>query len=322
MITRHALGLSLLLAWPLAAQDRLPPVDPAATRKIDLVEVPPVPEGTPALRMLVIGDWGTGTRDQKAVAAAMATRARAERPDLIVTTGDNFYPRGVRSADDKLWEVAFERIYDDPALKEVPWWPSLGNHDHHGDVDAQVQYSQKSPRWRFPARHHTTSFPLGEGASLQLFVLDTNPLMHRKEPEQLEWLDRELGHSKATWKVVVGHHPVRSRSIRGDSPQLVEQLEPLLFRHQVELYLAGHDHCLELLKPIQGLTYLVSGGGAGPGWAYRVEWTEDLDYAATGGGFALLRFTPTDCWIEFVRNDAKTQFAKVLTKPGARLGPY
>lgn len=320
MTRARSLPWLLLLAAPLLAQDRTPPVDPAASRKIELVPVPPVPEGTPSLRMLVVGDWGTGTKDQKLVAAAMAEQARAQKLDLILTTGDNFYPSGVRSVDDKLWEVAFERIYTDPALKDVPWWPSLGNHDHKGNLDAQVEYSKKSPRWKLPARHYTTSFPLGSDAAVQLFVLDTQPLMYERELEQYEWLKKELAASKATWKLVVGHHPIRSRSIRPDSKQLVDRLEPILFEQKVDMYLAGHDHCLELFKPIQGLTYLVSGGGAGPGWAYKVEWTEDLDYAATGGGFAVLRFTPSDCWIEFVRNDGKAQFAKQLAK--GPLGPY
>ena len=44
-------------------------------------------------------------------------------------------------------------------------------------------------------------------------------------------------------------------------PGLRAQLEPLLVRHHVDLYLAGHDHHYERTHPIEGITHVVSGGG-------------------------------------------------------------
>jgi hypothetical protein len=38
-------------------------------------------------------------------------------------------------------------------------------------------------------------------------------------------------------------------------------LEPILRRHAVDLVLAGHDHHYERTHPIDGITYVVSGGG-------------------------------------------------------------
>ena len=50
---------------------------------------------------LVIGDWGDSfywetPSPQKAVAAAMNDWAATHNPRFILTTGDNFYPDGVR----------------------------------------------------------------------------------------------------------------------------------------------------------------------------------------------------------------------------------
>jgi hypothetical protein len=36
---------------------------------------------------------------------------------------------------------------------------------------------------------------------------------------------------------------------------------PLFERHGVQLVLAGHDHDYERTQPIQGVTYIVTGGG-------------------------------------------------------------
>ena len=38
-------------------------------------------------------------------------------------------------------------------------------------------------------------------------------------------------------------------------------LEPILVRHAVDLVLTGHDHHYERTHPIDGVTYVVSGGG-------------------------------------------------------------
>lgn len=37
-----------------------------------------------------------------------------------------------------------------------------------------------------------------------------------------------LGSSAATWKIVVGHHTIRSLGRHGDTPELVEHVLPIL----------------------------------------------------------------------------------------------
>ena len=323
-MTRTSLYLSALLcalgAAPALAQRG--PKDPAAARELPPPVVPAPLPGEKYLRVMALGDWGSGLPDQKRVAAAMAERAAAEPIDLVLTLGDNFYPSGVRSADDPRWQRDFERMYDQPSL-QVPWWACLGNHDHKGNVDAQVEYTRRSARWKMPARHYHTRFEPGPGVSVELFVLDTQALLARDgDQAQLDWLKAALAASTARWKVVAGHHPIVSHGSHGNNERLQRLLEPLLLAHQVDLYMAGHDHTLELLPPRQGLTYLISGGGAGASWAYEVSWPEDVLYAATGGGFACLRFGRDECVVEFVRLDARTQYARLLLKPDARLGPY
>jgi acid phosphatase len=95
---------------------------------------------------------------------------------------------------------------------------------------------------------------------------------------------------------------------------MVDAVEPILRRHRVDLYLAGHDHILELTAK-HGVHYVVSGAGAGLDKAGRVRWVdEDTLYAATGGGFAAIRIGRDELVIEFVRNDARTQYAHVIRK--------
>lgn len=224
---------------------------------------------------LVVGDWGRrGHPVQRAVAEQMGRVAAQVGADFVVTVGDNFYDHGVRGVEDRHWEQSFERVYTHAAL-QVPWYPTLGNHDHHGDVEAQVAYSAHSERWRMPARYYTRRVWVDDTTAADLFFLDTLPLYrlqyrairgqgtaHRAAAErQLRWLDSTLAASTAAWKLVVGHHPLYSAGDHGDAEVLVRELMPILERHGVQAYFAGHEHNLQHLEA-GGLDLFVSGAGS------------------------------------------------------------
>ncbi len=221
------------------------------------------------LSFLVVGDWGTGSPDQRKVAVQMAMVAKATDARFVISTGDNFYPDGVSSVDDPQWQTSFENIYREPEL-QIPWYAVLGNHDHHDSVSAQIGYSEVSRRWNMPATFYKVAVELTGESTADLFFLDTQPIKKRYsswirrffENEQLAWLERELADSKAQWKIVVGHHPVYSGGKHG-TEAMVDALKPLLDRYGVQVYLNGHNHTLEHV--IAGNThYLTCGAGSTP----------------------------------------------------------
>ena len=313
--------LALILALPgtvacNSQRESSPPVDPAATRAIPGFTVSAVRPDVAYERFMAIGDMGTGRPDQHKVAAAMAERAKRDGLDFILTVGDNIYEDGVRSADDPQWKTKLEEVYNDPSL-QVPFYPTLGNHDYRGSVQAQIDYSQRNENWRMPARYYTFTRVLADGTTVQFFAIDTDPIdgRQRSAGDQLKWLDEQLERSEARWKIVFGHHPLYGHNPhRGDNRTMNAALEPLFTKHQVDLYLAGHDHALEMLEPVKGVNYVITGAAGGPDKAYPVEWTDESYYAATLGGFVLLRISKEELVIEFVRMDARTQYAHILTK--------
>src|SRR5690606_20682027 len=66
--------------------------------------------------------------------------------------------------------------------------------------------------------------------------------------------------------IVVGHHPVYSASSNVSyryNPYLESDLVPIMERHGVQVYFAGHDHNLQHLWPEGSpVHYFISGGGS------------------------------------------------------------
>ncbi len=303
---------ALLLA---AAACHARPVDPAATHPLPPVVISELPPGAASVRFFALGDAGTGRSGQREVAAAMASKARRDGCAFVLLLGDNFYPHGVASADDPLFERDFEDVYDGKWLA-VPFFAALGNHDHAGSIDGEIERTTRGTRWCMPDRHYQFRWLLEDGVALDFFAIDTTPIVEGDDAdrEEVRWLEAALSRSSARWKVVFGHHPIRSVAPRPELDRLAEQVEPLFRRHGVDLYLSGHHHCLEMFPPRDGLACVVSGAGGGRDNAGVVEWTDDVEYAATGGGFVAVRASRDELLLEFVRTDSTTQFARTLQK--------
>jgi acid phosphatase len=271
----------------------------------------------PELSFAVIGDWGKGTPEQRREAEALGRVAGDHSARFIISTGDNFYPRGVTSVSDPNWKTLFEDVYSAPSLM-VPWHVVLGNHDHRGSTAAQIAYSKTSERWRLPAPFHKHSERIGDTVDADFFFLDTTPLYQASrwpwrlwpfENEQYAWLKRELAASAADWKIVVGHHPVLSGGRHGNTPILIEKLQPLFEKYGVDAYLNGHDHALEHIVK-DGVNYLTVGAGAEGSLARAIEGSR---FQGGTAGFMTAKLHRSDLQVEFFdENGASVYRAEIL----------
>lgn len=231
-----------------------------------------------ALTFYVVGDWGrNGHAYQQDVADMMNACGAIIEPEFIVSTGDNFYQNGVASIDDPLWISSFENVYQGEHLLEY-WYPVLGNHDYHGNVQAQIDYSKKSQRWKLPARYYVVDHALeNDTDTLKLIFIDSNPFEDKYYHEagyenvwsqdttaQLHWLDSVITTSTATWNIVIGHHPMYTAGKRSDEENTIRRhlAHHLLKDGKVTAYFAGHEHDLQYHKPEGTLHHFVSGAGS------------------------------------------------------------
>ena len=170
------------------------------------------------------------------------------------------------------------------ASLDIPWYPILGNHDYHVDPQAQIDRSfvEEETMWTMPSRYYVYNYTLPDGAILSVVNLDTqlidpdhddtgivleNRNWRRVRTSHLQWIDDTLlEQSKhATWLVVTGHYPIYSVGVNGDNTVLLEYLAPLLVKHKVHMYIAGHDHNNQYATMNDGICYVVCGQGAGRG---------------------------------------------------------
>lgn len=261
-----------------------------------------LPASQGPLRVLVLGDFGSGSSGQMEVARAIQEHHRARPFHFGITVGDNFYMRGVASVRDSKWKSRWEDLYGGLG---IPFYPTLGNHDYYGDVQAQLDYVSPSKTWHFPARQYVL-----RGEQVDLIAIDTMD----PRTEQYHWLEEKLKSSTARWKIVYGHHPIYSAGGHGDNKILEQVLLPLL-RGRVPLYIAGHDHDLQHFKPIDGMHQVISGGGGAK--LRQLKPDPRTLFARTMYGFSTLEISPERIHLEmFDQKGLKVHEADIQPLPG------
>ncbi|KAL5015749.1 hypothetical protein ScPMuIL_005338 [Solemya velum] len=222
------------------------------------------------LSFLVVGDWGGmpwapyTTFVEQACAKQMSLKAEEYKTEFTLALGDNFYFDGVTSVDDKRFKETFEDIFTSKDLYK-PWFVLAGNHDHRGNVSAQIQYTKYSSRWKFPDYYYNFTVKVPQTSTVvEIVMIDTVVLCGGSDdfagsqpqgPEddlsaqtQWQWIERTLSSSRADFLLVAGHYPVYSIAEHGPTKCLIKQLLPLLQKYNVTAYLSGHDHNLQHLQ--------------------------------------------------------------------------
>jgi tartrate-resistant acid phosphatase type 5 len=253
------------------------------------------------IRVLAFGDFGFGNDAQKQTAAAMVRYHKLHPFDFGITLGDNFYTYGMDSPADPRWQTQFEQLYGPMGIKI---YASFGNHDY-GQPDspaAEILYSDKSPDWRLLAPYYTYT-----AGPVQFFAIDTIDLSEA----ELLWLDQGLTKSQAQWKVVYGHYPVYSAT--GEDKQLAEKLLPVLKKDNVDIYICGHHHNLQELKPEGKLHFFISGGGGATLYNVDPAYPRSV-FEDKVNGFSVLEADAKHFKVTFIGLDGKELHSSTVEK--------
>ncbi|CAH1249452.1 ACP5 [Branchiostoma lanceolatum] len=296
-----------------------------------------------SLRFMVLGDWGgiplypyrTGV--EKDVAARMGKVADSMDYKFVLGLGDNFYFDGVQNEFDKRFQETFEDVFTAKSL-DIPWYFIAGNHDHNGNVTAQIEYSHRSKKWNFPSLYYSLNFTVpGTNTTVTIIQYDSITLCGNSDdfqhglltgPEnlqvattQLKWLEEQLNATKSDYVIVTAHYPVWSVAEHGPTKCLVQQVKPLLERYGVTAYFSGHDHNLQHLKEKDSdVEYFVIGCAnfidtsqkhkdSVPKDSLKFLWAEEKGQ----GGFAQVQVTEEAMTFTFLESvDGKELYQRVM----------
>jgi len=199
--------------------------------------------------------WAVGDGDAGRASRALVDRIAAERPDRLLYLGD-VYERGTADDFRKNYAPSFGRLAGITA-------PTPGNHDwprHRDGYDAYWRRALKRPEtaawYRFQAGGWT-------------IISIASETQREAGSDQLAWLQHEL-RAPGTCRLAFWHRPRFSAATRhGDEDKMAPAWDAL--RGRATIVVAGHDHTMQRLRPIDGLTSFVSGSGGRSRYAVRAD---------------------------------------------------
>jgi len=209
--------------------------------------------GPGAVRIVLFGDSGAGSAEQKAVARQL--RRVEDELKYVFLLGDNIYFTGQAKRFEKAFKAPYRRFLErrtSAGEREIEFHCALGNHDalrcalapredgsfprdrdayawQADGCDVEEQLADPDFGYVDQNRYYSTEIRGPSGRLVaEVYALDSNTLTSEKHPDredslQLGWLSNAIRASRerATqtgidpWRIVTLHHPIRTPAARG-----------------------------------------------------------------------------------------------------------
>lgn len=235
-------------------------------REWGMVQFRTLPAQQSPVRVAVLGDSGFGEQTTYRLIERIATYD----PDFVIHTGDVVY----NIQEDADAPAAYAKKFYwpfAPLLHRIPVYPVVGNHDvawaslwegvpfyYHAFpqlevLDEGMQGSEERREW----------YALSV-AGYQILLLNSQSFFGAGGyQEQTQWLKERLADERYLTTIPVFHvAPYTSGLHGGDGISIQRNWGPLFQQAGIPLVISGHDHNYERLV-VDGMTYIVSGGGSG-----------------------------------------------------------
>jgi hypothetical protein len=225
--------------------------------------------GTGPFTFVVFGDSGWGNPEDPGQ-SRIAQRIAAEKPALIVHTGDLVYPRGSFESYQRNYFNYYAGI-----MASVPFFPCPGNHDY--DVLEPIPYlaihALPTDGVPEPDAGRYYSFDWGNVHFVSIDAIRALQEAITNDGPMLRWLENDLQRTRQFWRIVYFHYPAYSTGSNvndTESAWIRQFVVPILEKHGVQLVFSGHEHSYQRSVPFRnscpappgiGTSYFVSGGG-------------------------------------------------------------
>ena len=255
-----------------------------------------LPNKPDSLKFAVIGDSGTGSKSQYAIAQKLIASHTKFPYAFVLMMGDNLYSGSGAKDFSKKFEEPYKALLD----SGMKFYASLGNHDNPNERYYKGFNMNGERFYTFKPKN-----------GIRFYALDSNYM----DKEQLAWLEKELAASGSDWKIAFFHHPLYSSGgAHGSDLQLRTLLEPIFLKYGVDAVFGGHEHFYERIKPQKGIYYFISGGAA----KLREGDVGKSEFSAksfdSGYHFMLLEIVKDELHFQVITDQGKTVDSGVLPR--------
>lgn len=223
---------------------------------------PPAPGTIQPTRLWVIGDAGTGNRSQAAARDTFYREHRTTPAQAWLLLGDNAYPRGT----DEQYQKKHWNVYTWIA-RQVPIFPALGNHDAIS-ADSPTDSGPYFDMFTLPTRAQCGGIASGteayysfDWANVHGICLDSEDTDRSTNGAMATWLRADLAATRQDWIIAYFHHPPYTKGSHnsdnkddsgGRMKDMREVFVPILEAGGADLVMAGHSHCYERSRLLDG----------------------------------------------------------------------
>lgn len=199
--------------------------------------------------------------------------ARYEKKARFCVFPGDFVDTGTDNNSEWEWEQWFEQVMK-PVLRQMPIVPTDGNHDdspllnysYHFNTDTSFN-STTHIRPQFAGINY--SFVYGDMLLIAFSMQDFWRGEYDIQQGTSEYLERDLGNwfkqqvaaaPQAKWHVGLVHKNLFSGSGHQhdkESPLLRAAMLPVMKECKMDLVLQGHDHCYEVIGPVDSTLYFI-----------------------------------------------------------------
>ena len=259
----------------------------------DVKQFTTFPTQTETFSYVVFGD----TRTDSVAHQSVVDRMAAYEFQLVMHSGD-LVSNGGSTSD---WRTFFN--VEDTMLQNHHFLPAIGNHE--------------SPFWPYD-----TLFTLPDSedyyavnfGNSHFVILNTEMDLYGA---QRDWLIDDLFTASSDpsidWIFVNLHRPPYSSGNHGSQLDVRNAWCPLFETYGVDIVFAGHDHSYERTIPINGVIYIVTGGGGAP--LYDVDSSTWTAYSEKTRHFCLIDITANKLLLRAIKPDGTVFDTLVIDEP-------
>ncbi len=201
------------------------------------------PENPDSVVFVVFGD----TRSDSAAHQMVVNAIIEANPEFVINTGD------LVSDGEKMSEWITYFNIEREMLHNAPLMPCIGNHEYPLDNYLSLFY--------LPGNEQYYTFEYG---NLFFVALNTEVSDYSTQRTFLDSVLRQASQDSGKWLIVYFHRPPYSAGGHGSDQDVRSAFTEIMEQHHVSLVFNGHNHFYQRTVPINGVTYIVSGGGGAP----------------------------------------------------------